>query len=38
MGQSKEYLSYWELVYVTTQSEALRQRAAIILGIKTEKK
>lgn len=26
-----EYLTYWETVYVTTQSEALRQKASDIL-------
>ncbi len=31
-------LDYWAYIYATTQSEALKQKAAIILGIKQEKK
>lgn len=30
-GVGKEYYNYWETMYVTTQSEALRQKAADIL-------
>ncbi len=32
------YADYWAQVYATTQSEALRQKAALILGIKQENK
>lgn len=38
MTFTKECLAYWEQVYATTQSEALKQKAALILGIKMEKK
>ncbi|QHJ80973.1 MAG: hypothetical protein [Caudoviricetes sp.] len=37
-GQSNPTLDYWSYVYATTQSEALKQKAALILGIKEEKK
>lgn len=37
-GYSRPYLAYWEQVYATTQSAALKQKAATILGIKQEKK
>lgn len=38
MGLPKETIAYWELIFATTQSEALKQKAALILGIKMEKK
>ncbi len=38
MSLSEETLAYWEMIYATTQSEALKQKAALILGIKQEKK
>lgn len=30
-GTHRDYLNYWETVYVTTQSDALRQKASDIL-------
>lgn len=33
MGLPKETIAYWELIFATTQSEALKQKAALILGI-----
>ena len=38
IGQNNPTLDYWSYVYATTQSEALKQKAALILGIKQEKK
>lgn len=38
LEEEVEHIRYWEQVYATTNSEALKQRAAIILGIKMEKK
>lgn len=29
-------LDYWSQIYATTQSEALKQKAALILGLKHE--
>ncbi len=37
-GIGNPTLDYWSYVYATTQSEALKQKAAIILGIKQEKR
>ena len=33
IGQSNPTLDYWSYIYATTQSEALKQKAALILGI-----
>lgn len=38
MELSKEAIAYWECIHATTQSEALKQKAALILGIKQENK
>lgn len=36
-GTSNPTIDYWAHVYATTQSEALKQKAALILGIKEKK-
>lgn len=36
-GTSNPTLDYWSTVYATTQSAALKQKAAVILGIKEKK-
>ncbi len=36
-GTNLQYIEYWEQVYATTQSAALKQKAAVILGIKEKK-
>ncbi len=36
-GASNPTLDYWAQVYATTQSEAMKQKAALILGIKEKK-
>lgn len=38
LGTGNPTLDYWSYIYATTQSKALKQKAAIILGIKEERR